>query len=1107
MNIFFGLSSLALREVVDGACAAVGLQHSGEAVVGFLTERFTDQSQRLTAALQSANGRAWKAMEVALAGESLWDCCKVALSRGEDRAFREQVRAFLDSSPLTPASVTHADLFKKALQELRAARSRGLLTSGRLTPGELAREAFARFSDPQDVLDAEWKLVEQAAGELRETAPNLCRILVARTRSGQRPSILAVAVRYYFRREVETDTQLFQGLAFAKLEALQEVQDKAFAGLTDALARQGQLLEGMLGHVLQVVGMIRDTTVDTNARVRSLEQHIQMLLDHLNKFQDREVRPSDSLSVRSEGEQQLVRKVVSEFRALPEEQRRTRPDLLNQVGKLQVATGELEAAERDFKEAARTLSDPRAKAEAYHNAYCAALERQQWVAALEALRQAVTLDPGRFAPFPMDRYEPQRILGAGGFGVVFLCRHPHLGKPLVIKALLASALDREITDVFAEARALEDLDHPAIIRLRDCDYADAGRTRPYLVMDFFEGTNLADYVATQGPLSPEDMVLIARPVAEALQAAHARGILHRDVKPDNLLVRRDGGNWKVRLIDFSLALRPETLEGKVSTQGPQARTTIGRSIAGTLHYAAPEQMGQLPGVPVGPYADVYGFGKTCYYALLKTPDPDDIEKEELPDGWRRLLTRCTRRAVTNRLQDFGAVLADLEAVNKIQPLPEKEKQPAISVEALAVNAPGQPPDSHKVVEAEEALRGEEPGPDGQKASCEEEPAESVRGAQVEVLHPDGSPPPGELAVGELARFEGHTHWINCAVFSPDGRRILSGSSDKTVRLWDVATRQELQCLKGHAKTVRSVAISPDGQLAVSGAYDHTVRLWNLQTGRQVQCFEGHDGDVMSVAFSPGGREVLSGSKDRSIRVWDVRKGEQKALFGGDFDQHEPVFCMSLSPDGKFLLSNGVRNNLVLRSATSGAEVRKFKGHTAILWAVSFSADGRLALSAGSDKTVRLWEVDSGREIMRFLGHTRSIWGVGFSPDGKLAVSCGHDETIRLWDVATGNELRCLAGHTGEVMSAVFSPDGRTVLSASRDKTLRLWSCAMPDAAILEQQFLGKLPADGSAIGNGKLMQELGWAEDTYWEVRNRLVDRGFVEVGRGRGGSVKRLGQ
>src|SRR6202011_2842259 len=100
---------------------------------------------------------------------------------------------------------------------------------------------------------------------------------------------------------------------------------------------------------------------------------------------------------------------------------------------------------------------------------------------------------------------------------------------------------------------------------------------------------------------------------------------------------------KVKLIDFGLAMRPGALEGKISTQGPQARTTMGRSIAGTLHYAAPEQMGQLQGVAVGTHSDVYGFGRTCYYALLKTPDPDDGEKEELPEGWRRLLSKCTRR--------------------------------------------------------------------------------------------------------------------------------------------------------------------------------------------------------------------------------------------------------------------------------------------------------------------------------------------------------------------------------------------------------------------------------------------------------------------------------
>jgi serine/threonine protein kinase len=663
MGILLNLSGIAIRQVVGGALQAVGFDGGGDAVIDFLTERFTDQSQRLTKALQNANERAWKAFEVALGGESLWDRCKLTLASAEDKAFRQQVRAFLDVSPLTKTSAAHGPIFRKALEELRAARSQGALKVGSLDPSHLARAAgaFARFNDPQALIDAEWKVVERTAGELRESCPKLYTILIARTTSGRSPSLLAVAARYYFRREVEADEALFRGLAFANLQAIQEAQDKGFAALTEALSRQGQRLEGMLTDVLVKIDDIDANTKETLGRVRGLEEQLQKLLDQL-QLKGRELRPGDSMSVRSEGEQQRVRQLAREYRDLPEEQRRQRPELLNKMGVLEAAAGELDDAQRDFQEAARTLTDPKAQAEAYHNAYRAALERQQWDDALDALRRAVALDSVRFSPFPMTVFEPQHILGAGGFGVVFRCLHRFLGKAVVIKCLQASELDRDIAAVFAEARALEDLDHPAIIRLKDCNYADTGQLRPYLVMDCFEGMNLADYVATHGPLSCDDMVAIARPVAEALQAAHQKGILHRDVKPGNLLVRREGVGWKVKLIDFGLALRPTLLAEKASTQGPQARTTTGRSIAGTMHYAAPEQMGQAPGVLVGAYSDVYGFGKTCYYALLKAPDPDYEEQETLPENWQRFLRKCTRKDAAKRLPDFAAVLTELDAL-------------------------------------------------------------------------------------------------------------------------------------------------------------------------------------------------------------------------------------------------------------------------------------------------------------------------------------------------------------------------------------------------------------------------------------------------------------
>src|SRR6185295_19125095 len=185
------------------------------------------------------------------------------------------------------------------------------------------------------------------------------------------------------------------------------------------------------------------------------------------------------------------------------------------------------------------VPDATAKAEAHSNAFRTALERRDWDAALPELREAVKLDAARFEPFPFRKYRPERILGAGGSGVAFLCQHLRVDAPVVVKTLTADDLERSLTDVFAEARVLRQMDHPAIIGLRDCDFADDKQTRPYLEMEYFESLSLEDYVRKHGTISEADLVDVARQMAEGLRAAHDRGVLHRDVKPGNVLVSNE----------------------------------------------------------------------------------------------------------------------------------------------------------------------------------------------------------------------------------------------------------------------------------------------------------------------------------------------------------------------------------------------------------------------------------------------------------------------------------------------------------------------------------------------------------------------------------------
>jgi hypothetical protein len=984
------LASLALTPLLDRAFEAlgpVGAERAVEAVAGFLSRQFLDHSQRLPAALARANRDAWKALEIALAGESLWTW----LDRAEHKAFREHIRAFLDAGPLAGLPADSKELRQQCLRELRVARKAGFMELSSLDPGELARAAgsFARFADPQRLLDAEWQAIRCMA-DVCEAAgyTGLAQLIVLPTSASGMP-LLVSAVRFFFRREIESDPELFQGLAWAKLETLEALQDQRFAGLAEALAEHAAQLESTLEALHGVVVETHGVVLDIQDEVLGLARKFALL--------HRELRPRDSLSIGSEAERLLVKQVIGRYRALPEEERRRLPALLNAVGKLEVAAGAFGAAQKDFEEAARLSADQQARAEAHYNAFGAALEQAEWPAALASLKEAAALDPARFAPFPLAKYEPERILGAGGFGVAFLCRNRFAGGRVVVKALRPDTLERAMSEVFGEAQILEELEHPAIIRLRDCDYADAGQTRPYLVMDYFEGQTLAEHVAQHGPLAAEDLLALVGPVAEALQAAHARGILHRDVKPANLLVRREpaAGAWRVKLIDFGLALRQDVLRATIVST-PQ-RTLTGNSIAGTLEYAAPEQMGRLPGIAVGPYSDVYGFGKTCCFALFKTTQPLRKHWREVPEELADLLEQCLCEVPAERLQSFDQVLERLCALAS----PKVVRPPVPAEEPKVAVRPPVP-----LERAREWWRSV-PGREGVK---------------------DGS--------GLVRRLRGHEGGVLSVAITTDARRLLSGGADGSVRLWDVEAEKELCCLRGHAGSVETVLFLGHSRFALSAGEDRTVRLWDLQSVEEVRYWP--DRTNRSVAVSPDCRLALSGSTvDGMVRLWEVSTGRELRRFKGHMSWvHSVVF----SADGHQALSASADGTVRLWDVDSGRELRRMQGHTELVWRAVFTAAGKHALSCGADCTVRLWDLRSGKEVCRFSKYTEPVLNAVCSPDGRFIVSGGDRGTVQPWEwkAERWHEWPPLAGHTDKVTSVIITADSRLVASASLDRTIALW---------------------------------------------------------------------
>ena len=291
-------------------------------------------------------------------------------------------------------------------------------------------------------------------------------------------------------------------------------------------------------------------------------------------------------------------------------------------------------------------------------------------------------------------------------------------------------------------------------------------------------------------------------------------------------------------------------------------------------------------------------------------------------------------------------------------------------------------------------------------------------------------------------FDSPGSWfVGSVFFLPDGKRILSGHADSTLKLWNAETGALIRTFKGHTTYVMGAALSSDGKRAFSTDAGKTWRLWDVETGKEIRRVEKLLNRANGVALSPDGKQALVTSEGKDVLLWDVDTGQEVRHFDGHTKQ---TFDVAFSPDGKTVYSTSEDGTLRSWDRETGAQLKRFDAKTPV-HAVVITRDGKQALISCTDGSLRLLDLGKNAEIRRFSGHSKPAWGVALSPDGKRVLSGSDDTSLRLWDLETGKQLRRFHRHNGGVTGVAFSPDGRQAASASVDSTVRLWTMPAPDA--------------------------------------------------------------
>jgi serine/threonine protein kinase len=612
-----------------------------------------------------------------------------------------------------------------------------------------------------------------------------------------------------------------------------------------------------------------------------------------------------------------------------------------------------------------------------------------------------------------NRYRALKILGQGGFGRTFLAedvtapRHPYC----VIKQSLplrhAAPENRErASDLFRqEARRLGQLgQHPQIPYLLDQFEQENGQ---FLVQEFIDGPDLEAMLQEQGPFSEGQVRFLLQDLLPVLDYIHQHHVIHRDIKPANII--RPVNSEHLVLVDFGAS--------KIVSASALAQTG---TVIGSAGYAAPEQtMGKAE------YAsDLYSLGVTCAH-LLTGLHPFDLYSVS-EDGWiwpqclpqpisqglHQVLEGMLKKATSRRYQTALQVLDDLQRLPTTLALqPPSQAAPVTTGPNLPV-----PPPKRKI-STRQPRRPE---------SGEANPWRYVQS------------------------IAGHEGPITALAFAPDGQLLVTGGTDRSIKLWNLGRGEPLHTFpgrslwfgNGHGDRVHSLVFTDEGDTLVSGSDDGLVKLWDIPNRKLKATLERQGWDITTLAISQDGRILATGSSDGAVHLWDM----QRQIPRGDFIHHrDRITSLLIHPDHRTIISASADRLIRVWDLHTGQLLNTLVGHGDGVSAIAPIPGWHSLVSSSWDSTLKLWDLDSRHPVQTLNGHAEAALRVAVSPAGDYIASGGQDGLILLWELEWVDGLPQVyqappwrLHQSWGIVALAFSPDGLTLVSSSNDETVSIW---------------------------------------------------------------------